>query len=244
MTYDAFERAAHRAYDSIPAAYREGVDGLMVSREALPHPTQSDVYTLGHCLTESYLSDYGGPETTRSVVVLYWGSFWNLADLDPDFDWESELWETLTHELRHHLESLARDDSLEGVDYALEQTFRRDDGADFDPWYYQHGDALEGGVFRVERSYYVEQVWRAEDFRCASSVAFHWHGVRYRVPRPEVLGDVHFVWIRGVDTGPGTLELVLVRRRSWWEDFRRLVGTSRPVVLESELTAEPVPGAG
>ncbi len=242
--FEQFERAAREAFEAVPAEYREGVDGLVVSREALPDPAHSDVYILGHCLTESYPSDWSGPETTRSQVVLYWGSFRGVARADEDFDWEEELWETLTHELRHHLEALARDDTLEGVDYAVEETFKRDDGVDFDPWYYQHGEELARGVFQVERSFYLEQVWRPESFERTEWIGFEWHGARYRISRPEELGDVHFVWIEGIDAGAASLELVLVRHRSWWEDVKRLGGTYRPVVLESEATAEPDPAAG
>ncbi|MHB1193265.1 MAG: hypothetical protein ACYC6F_09480 [Longimicrobiales bacterium] len=245
MRFKDFERAARESYEEIPESYKEGIDDLVVSREALPHPTLPDIFTLGECVTEDYASDFGGPETTRSRVVLYWGSFRNLAALNPDFDWGGELWETLTHELRHHLESLAREDALEGVDYALDETFKRDDGEDFDPWYYQRGDAMGDGVFRVEKSWYVERTWTEREFAAAGWVEFAWRGERHRIPRPEELGDVHFVWIGGVELGDDeTLELVLVRRRSWWEDARRLFGTSRPVVLESEADAEPCPDGG
>jgi len=215
-----------------------------VSRESVAHPTLPDIYTMGECVTEDYATDWSGPDTTRSVVVLYWGSFKSLAAKDADFDWEEELWETLTHELRHHLESLARSDALEGVDYAMDQLFNRSEGLDFDPWYYQHGDDLTGGVFRVERNWYLEQAWRMEDFEAASFLAFEWRGASYRVPRPEELGDIHYVWVEGVETGEDTLELVLVRRRTWWEDAKRLLGTYRPRVLESEARAEPSPRAG
>lgn len=217
-----------------------GVAGLTVSREALPHPTLPDIFTLGQCVTEDYASDWAGPDTTRSQVVLYWGSFVSLAARDAQFDWEGELWETLTHELRHHLESLAREDGLEGVDYAADETFKRDEGMDFDPWYYQHGDALGGGVFRVERNYYVEQEWTPQEFERTEWLPLTWKGASYRVPRPEELGDVHFVWIRGIDVGDATLELVLARKRGWWESARRMLGTYRPRILESEAEVEPV----
>jgi predicted Zn-dependent protease with MMP-like domain len=239
LTFKEFEQAAREAYEAIPDEYKEGVAGLVVSRDALSHPTLPDVLTLGHCLTEDYASEFAGPETTRSQVVLYWGSFRKLAERDPSFDWGEELWETLTHELRHHLESLAREDALEGVDYAADETFKRDEGLDFDPWYYQHGEDLEGGVFRVESNYYVEQEWRGTDFQEARWLELTWRGVQYRILRPEELGDVHYVWIRGIDIDPHTLELVLVRKRSWWESARRLLGTYRPLVLESEGRAEP-----
>ncbi len=244
MDFEAFERAARDAFASIPETYREGVDGLVVHREALPHPTLSGVYTLGHCLTESYPSEYRGPESLRSVVALYWGSFRAVARGDPGFDWQGRIWETLTHELRHHLEALADDDALGEMDYALDQSYRREDGMDFDPWYYQRGERVEEGVYRVGRDVFVEKVWREEAFEAAGAIPFSWHGRRYRFAPPAELGDIHFVRIRGVDTGPWSLEVVLVRHHSWWEDVRRLSGTYRPRVMESEAGAEPVPAPG
>jgi len=244
LKFKDFERAAEEAYEEIPDEYKNGIDGLVVSREAHTHPDLPDIFTLGECVTEDYATDYAGPDTTRSVVVLYWGSFRTLAARDPDFDWDGELWETLTHELRHHLESLAGEDALEGVDYAADETFKRDQGMDFDPWYFQHGERVEPGLYRVERSYYLEQEWTAPDFDAAEHVSFTWAGAAYRIPRPAEQGDVHYVWIDGVVEEPATLELVLVRRRSWWEDAKRLVWTYRPVVLESEADAEPGNEAG
>lgn len=241
MKFHDFERAARRAFEEIPEDYLEGIDGLVVSRDAPAHPTLPDVYTLGQCLTEEHLSDYGGPDTTRSMIALYWGSFRALANKDPDFDWEGEIWETLTHELRHHLESLAGDDALEGVDYAADETFKRHEGLDFDPWYWQHGEALGGGVHHVEGDHYVEQVWGADDFERASHLDLTWRGVRYRLDKPDTLGDVHFVWSEVL---PERVELVLVRRRSWWEDVRRVIGASRPAVLESEVGGERIGHAG
>ena len=240
MNFADFERHARRVFEEIPEAYLEGIDGLTVSREAPEHPTLPGVFTLGQCLTEEHVSDYGGPDTTRSVIALYWGSFRALAERDADFDWVGEIWETLTHELRHHLESLAGDDALEDADYAADETFKRQEGLAFDPWYYQHGEALDGGVFRVEQDYYVEQLWSASDFETAVGIDFTWGGTHYRIPRPERLGDVHFVFVGELGGGSESLELVLNRRRSWWQDLTRLAGTSRPVVLESEAEAERV----
>jgi hypothetical protein len=51
---------------------------------------------------------------------------------------------------------------------------------------------------------------------------------------------VHYVLLEGVQDAPPVLELVLVRRRSWWEDVKRLVGSRSPSVLESEAIAVPV----
>lgn len=239
MNFKAFEAAARRSFEEIPKEYREGLDGLVILREALPHPTQPDIYTLGMCVTESYPSDWQGPETTRSVVELYYGSFRSLARLDPEFDWDEELWETLTHELRHHLESLANQDRLEAVDYAMDQGFRRADGEDFDPWYYQNGDPVGPGIYRVEHDFFLEQEWTADAFEAATDVEFSWHGVWYRVPRPAELGDVHYLMIEGVDVGPGYLDVVLLRKRTAMESLRRLFKRTPPEVFESEATAAP-----
>ena len=240
MKLQDFERHARRAFEQIPEEYREGIDGLVVSKEAPEHPTLPGVFTLGHCLTESHLSDYSGPDTTRSLIALYYGSFRALSEQSPDFDWEEEIWETLTHELRHHLESLAGDDALEGVDYAADQTFNREEGLDFDPWYWQHGDDLGGGVYQVEREFYVEQVWSEEAFDAADALELTWRGARWRVPKPERLGDVHFVFLGQLDERvEEVVELVLVRKRTWWRDLARLGGTSRAEVLETEAVPEP-----
>lgn len=244
MRFDEFEREARTAYRRIPDEYRVGVDGLVVSREALPHPTHPEIYTLGMCYTEPYPSDWGGPETTRSVVTLYWGSFQRLAEADPGFDWEEELWETLTHELRHHLEFLADEDALEGVDYAMEQEFARFEGLEFDPWYYQSGEEVAEGLYQVERRFYLERLWAPEAFEEARRVELRWHGRAYWIPRPGSLGDVHFVRIRGPDLGAASLELVLVRRRSWWESLRTAFAGRQPEVHESEARARPAGGAG
>lgn len=240
MKFEAFERAARDAYEEIPEDFKEGIDGLVVSREAVPHPERPDVYTLGECLTEEHASDYGSPETTRSVIALYWGSFRALARKDEEFDWDGELWETLTHELRHHLESLARDDELEGVDYAMEETFKRDEGLDFDPWYYQQGEEVAPGVFVVEGTAYLEIETTADAFEGMERIDFEYDGERWAVPRPEELGDVHFLWVRGGPFEEATVELVLVRKRGWWADAKRLIGAYRPVVLESDSTAERI----
>jgi predicted Zn-dependent protease with MMP-like domain len=237
VDFRQFERAARLAYAEIPAEFKEGIDGLTVRRQAEAHPTLPDVFTLGHCLTEAHLSEFGGPETTRSTIVLYWGSFLQLSERDDDFDWDGELWETLTHELRHHLESLAGDDALEDVDYAADELFKRQEGLDFDPWYYQRGGDLGGGVYVVEREHYLELPWRDKDVEGSPSLEFAWRGASYHIERPAELGDVHFVWIEGEHFEGDPLELVLVRRRGSWESLGRLVRSSPLAVHESRAQA-------
>ncbi len=235
MDLESFSRLAHEKFGAIPSEFLAGVDGLTVRSEALPHPTLSTVYTLGQCLTESYPSDWTGPETIRSVVVLYYGSFRALARKDTGFDWEEQLWETLTHELRHHLESLANEDALEGVDYAMEEAFHRAEGLEFDPFYYRSGLEIVPGVFQVEYDFFIEQRWTSEELARKELLEFSWHGEFWRVRRPERLGDIHYVWIHGLDVGPGALQLVLIRKRGWREKLGEWRGDYRAELLESDL---------
>jgi hypothetical protein len=246
VKFGEFEAHARRVFEEIPEVYRTGVDGLTVRREAPQHPEMPGVYTLGECLTEEHLSDYGSADTTRSMIALYWGSFRSVAREDPDFDWEEEIWETLTHELRHHLESLAGDDALEDVDYAADETFKRFEGGRFDPWYYQYGEEEEEWVFRVERAWYVEVPLSGAEVDRSKTVTFAWEGGRYRIPRPDPLGDVHFVLLRGepFEDDERTVELVLVRRAGWWQAVKRLFDASRARVAESEVRPEALPGVG
>ncbi len=241
MKIRSFETAARRMWRDIPAEYREGVDGLVVSAAALPHPLHPDVYTLGECLTESYPSDFGGPDTIRSTVVLYHGSFRRLAALDPEFDWEDELWETLTHELRHHLEWLADEDALEAADYAAEEDFKRRDGEPFDPLFYRSGLEVAQGVWRIETDFFLEREWSAGELRPGDRCTFTWHGDRFEVPLPAQLGDACFLdVVAGVDAGPGGLTLVLVRRRGLLDSLRRLLSGGPADVRQAEVRATPV----
>ena len=209
MTFDDFSRLAQEAFQNIPAVYRDGVDGVTTVQAKETHPELPDVVTLGECLTHGHISDWQGPETTRSRVMLYYGSFRHMAKNDPDFDWEAELWETLTHELQHHLESLADEDALEALDYAMDESFKRGRGEPFDPWYYRWGEALE-------------------------ALDFAWKHIKYRTPRPDTLGDIHFVIVHGI--GP-RIQIVLIQRPTWKDKLKGFLGSEAPVLLKSAADA-------
>lgn len=243
MDFHAFERVASQVFEEIPERYRDGVDGLTVHRKALRHPRFPGIYTLGECATESYPSSWEGPETVRSVVLLYWGSFRALAGTHPGFDWSEQIWETLTHELRHHLESLADTDDLQGVDFAMEQTFRRYEGLDFQPDYYRYGDRIGPGTFAVEDEVYVEQTWNTADFEQGKPIRFAWAGRNYEFPNPGVLGDRHFVRIVEGVPAPPFLEIVLVRRSSWLERARTRLRRAGPERYESDAVVHEAGGA-
>lgn len=238
LSFDEFEDLAWQYWEEIPEEYKEGIDGLVIERDASPHPSLPEVYTLGECLTESYPSDYGGPDTIRSAVVLYYGSFLRLVWQSDDFDWEEELWETLTHELQHHLESLASEAALESLDYAMDENFKRLQGEGFDPYFYRSGFEVAPGVWQVERDTFVEREYRSRE-DLGNEVEFTWEGEAYRVELPEDLGDLCFLWIEeGVDRGPGEeLYLVLVRRRGSLAALRGVLRGSRLEVVEARGVA-------
>lgn len=233
MRFEEFEERARAEWERIPAEYTQGVDGLIVVREARPHAGTPDVYTLGECVTEAYPSEFGGPETIRSSVVLYYGSFLRLSKMDESFDWEEEMWETLTHELKHHLESLASEDALIDLDYAMDEYFKRQDGQDFDPFFFRAGEPLGDGRYRLERSVFVERSPPP-----GGKVAFEVDDFAYAVRVEEATADVTFATVTGnVDPELDELCLVLVRPRG---PLRSLFRGRRLRVAEITVEAEAV----
>lgn len=225
MDFAAFEARAHELYAQVPEQFLAGMDGLEVSRRTEAHPSLPDVYTLGECLTEQYPSEFGGAGEVRSVVVLYYGSFLALSRLDEAFDWEAELYETLMHEVRHHLESLATEDELEEIDYAEDQNFRRREGERFDPAFYRAGMKRGEREWEVDGDFFIEvPVSR----RAAGPLAIEWGGKRLVVDRPEPLGDVHFLTLESWSDEDHEVVAVLIARRGWWKQVRALLA-GRPV---------------
>ena len=239
MTFDEFSRLAQEAFQSVPEVYREGVEGVTTVESVETHPEFPGVFTMGECVTQAFYSEWQGPETTRSRVMLYYGSFCKMAADDPDFDWEGELWETLTHELQHHLESLANEDALEALDYAMDESFKRERGEPFDPWYFQWGEPVGEGAYRVEDEVYIERVLTAEEFERLEEIEFIWKDQSYRLPRPQELGDVHFIVVDGTEP---YVQVVLVRRASWRQRLQGALRAGGPAVLESGAVARRVRG--
>jgi hypothetical protein len=240
MTFDQFHAEASRIWSEIPASYRSGVDALVVERKSRSHPTMPDIYTLGECLTESYPSDWGGPDTTRSVLVLYFGSFRHLSEQDPEFDWDYEVWETITHELRHHLESLAAEDALEDVDFALDENFKRLRGEAFDPFFYRAGERIAPGTYQAERELFIELEVDDEPGEVAE---FQWQGRHAVVPVPPEPGDVTFIQVmEGLDAeflaDEYELCVVLVRRRRWLAGLTRWLRREPVSVVQVEAAAD------
>ncbi len=125
MTFAEFQRTAQEMLDEIPEEFVKGLQGLHVLGEARAEPDLIGVYRMGEYLDPGFDSFLGGNPGLGRHIALYYGSFAALAKNNSSFDWEAELWETLTHELQHHVESLAGDASLIEEDRRRDATFRK-----------------------------------------------------------------------------------------------------------------------
>ncbi len=125
MTFTDFQRTAEEMLSEIPEEFLEGLQGLHVLEHTKPEPDLPGVYRMGEYLDPGFDSFLGGNPGLGRHVALYYGSFATIANGDPDFNWEEEIWETITHELQHHVESLAGDASLIGEDRRRDAMFRK-----------------------------------------------------------------------------------------------------------------------
>jgi Zincin-like metallopeptidase len=207
MRLSDFEAMAVRLAGEVPREFLDGVAEIVVSPRTLPHPDRPGIFTLGECIPLPVAAD-AGPESIQSRIVLYHGSFAALATMTPGFDWHDEAFETLTHELRHHLEWRARAPDLEDFDWAVEQNYARQDGETFDPTFYLSGAPVGDEAWRVEDDVFLDRIVSA----LPDAVSVRWGGREYLVPVPPEASLPAFLILEGVaDPPPG--ELVLVVRR-------------------------------
>ena len=222
MNYKEFQRVATDVFDAIPDEFRAGVEGLEITRATVAHPTLPDIYTLGECITETYPTEFGGAGEVRSVVALYYGSFVALSRLDDEWDWDEEIYETITHEIQHHLESLASDESLEVQDYAEDQNFARREGEPFDPYFFRSGHRVAPGVWEIDGDHFIELPFGSREL-ATGSVEVEWEGERYTVALDAAQEGVRLERVLEREDGSELLA-VLLRRRGPVEWLRKLFG--------------------
>lgn len=228
-----FRGLIDRLKSDVPPEYLDGVVEVAVSPKAVPHPVRAEIYTMGECVP---LDWSGSGADLQSRVILYHGSFAALARLSDvgDFDWRGEAWETLTHELRHHLEWRANTAALEAYDWAAEQNFARQEGDPFDPVFYRDGERLAPGIYKVDDDVFVEVRPPAPDH----PVELAWHGQRYRGALAGGARPPAFLTVSGLaEPPPGDAVVVLPRRFSVLRLFR-----SPTPVHSGELQVEAVDG--
>lgn len=208
MKLSEFETLVRRLCEDVPEQFFEGVAEVVVSPRAVPHPDRAEIFTLGECIPLP-VQVGSGVEGVQSRIVLYHGSFAALAHLQNDFDWRTEAWETLSHELRHHIEWRAHAPDLEDFDWAVEHNFARHDGEPFDPTFFLSGESAEDGVYQVEDDIFLEQIVRTVPER----VSFTWRGNRYAVTPPDGAELPCFLTIEGVAQAPEGDLVVVLRKR-------------------------------
>jgi hypothetical protein len=208
MRLSDFDAMVRRLCEEVPDDFLEGVAEVVVSPRAVPHPDRAEIFTLGECIPLP-VQVGSGVEGVQSRIVLYHGSFAALAQLQDDFDWRLEAWETLTHELRHHIEWRARAPDLEDFDSAVEHNFARHDGDTFDHMFFLSGESQSDGTYQVEDDVFIDQIVRA----VPRSVSFAWKGKNYTVVPPEGAELPCFLTIDGVSQPPPGDLVVVLRRR-------------------------------
>jgi hypothetical protein len=208
-----FRALVDRMVNDVPAKYLDGVFAIEVSPKTVRHPVYSSVYTMGECIPVEAAED---PPPSR--VVLYHGSFVALARERRDFDWRAEAWETLTHELRHHLEWRARSDDLDQYDWAAEQNFRRQEGQAYDPLFYLSGERVADGVYCVDDDLFFD---REVKRTVQGPVEVEWHGRTFRADAPSGTLPLYLA-LEGLDPNPMGDAVVVLRRKPGVLDlFRR-----------------------
>jgi hypothetical protein len=216
MRFSDFESMIRLLSQEVPASFFEGVAEVTVSPRTVPHPARPEIFTLGECIPIP-AGEGAASHEAQSRIVLYHGSFLALSQIQKDFDWRDEAWETLTHELRHHLEWRARAPDLENFDWAVEQNFARQEGESFDPGFYLEGQSLGPNQYRLDEDIFLDHLVD----QLPGEVEIEWAGVRYRVPIPEGTALPCFIELSGIAAPPpGELVLVLRRKAGVLDLFR------------------------
>jgi hypothetical protein len=219
MRFDDFRDLVERLARDVPKEFEGGIVDIEVSPKTVPHPVHAGVYTLGECIPVEWSE---GGANLQSRIVLFYGSFAALGRTQAGFDWRREAWDTLTHELRHHLEMRAHVDQLDEYDWAAEHNFARHEGKPFDPMFYRSGEQVAPGIYKVDDDVFIEG---------DRSGQIVWHGKRYTVPLNGVEAPAFLTLAELVDEPPGDVVLVLRTQVSLRDLWRRPAVTRRNVVV-------------
>ncbi|HEU4954196.1 MAG TPA: metallopeptidase family protein [Gemmatimonadales bacterium] len=235
MRQDDFERMIRRMEQEVPAEFLAGVAEIAVSPRTVPHPTRDEIFTLGECIPFPAVD--GASEGIQSRVVLYYGSFQALARIAPGFDWRAEAWETLTHELRHHLEWRARAPDLEAYDRAAEHNFARQDGEAFDPLFFLDGDPAGPDWYQVDDDVFLDVTVD----QAPAERRLLWRGRVYRIEVPRETTLPAFLTVEGVAEPPEGEMVLVLRRPPGLRDLLRRSVLFQAAVRATEVYVSPDP---
>lgn len=183
MDLETFERRAGEVWASFPAQFKDGVTALVIEPGAWGWGEFDDDWCYGRCDPDEALAAIPGAPH-GSIIRLFYGSFVHISRDDETFDWEYELWETIRHELQHHLGMRAGHDQL-GDDEEAERDWERYlDGRDVPFAFHRRANPLDKGVWSTDHVLFLEvplkkQAW----FKLSESGAqTTWGPIRATVP--------------------------------------------------------------
>ena len=244
MDFETFEQHARRTWEALPDALKRQISAVIVSPERRGDPEFPEVALMGECLVEPLLA--GLPEAPlQSRIVLYHGSFVEIAAETSGFDWAGEVEETLRHELRHHLDWMQGHDALGVEDDIQRENMLRRQGEPFLRDFHRHGQPVAPRVWQADHDGFLEvDVTRRDWPRLAWGARLCWRGWHVLAPRAteEELGGAPVLHLPyeailevddGADPAPdGWLDLILVFRR-------RLLLARNPHLDRLELAPPP-----
>ena len=125
LSFDQAGELLDELAEPFPEALFDGLnDGVNLLEDAVPDPEfpAGEMYVLGE-YREDLLGRY---------INLYYGSFAALAEREDwtEEDWRTELRQTLSHELTHHMESRSGLHALDDKDEAELAAWRAEYGLD------------------------------------------------------------------------------------------------------------------
>ena len=100
VTFAEFEETVQQHLSIIPEQYLEGLQGVHVFEHVKRDTTEHHLVRLGEYLDPGPNQFLDSRIHIGRHVSLFYGSF--LAIAVHGFDWEAQIWETLTHEIQHH----------------------------------------------------------------------------------------------------------------------------------------------
>jgi hypothetical protein len=150
---------------------------------------------------------------------------------DDAFEWEEEIWETITHELLHHREAAAGESALDDMDWATDQNFLRLADRPFDPAFFRAIPADPDGIVRLDSETFAEGALEGG----SSTAIFTWRGRGFGVRVPAATATL-FVRVRNL--AGGRLTVVVPPRASL---LRRILGRSDDGFQVLSRRALPIP---
>ncbi len=106
MDIDSFQMMLDEIAEDIPEDLLKHLNGgILIQSYEKKHPTSEGLSILGEYCVQ--------PATLGRYIVIYYGSFMHVFPHLSEEALRNQVRKTLLHELRHHIESLAGDRSLE-----------------------------------------------------------------------------------------------------------------------------------